>query len=129
MVIVCDISRTFLFSIRLSPGSLVEGCSRIAPTRVSVLSAKLSPEKKLGSIAIISCPTPGESPSALRKELASKPKLEPVSPAASISTISASALPLASPIGSIAPPSAFFASVVGLPSLSIAQPSGIFSLS
>ena len=43
------------------------------------------------------------------------------------STISASATPLASPIGSIEPARAESGSVVGLPFLSTAQPSGIFS--
>ena len=70
---LCELSRSFLFSRRLLPGSLVDGCSRIDSTIVSVLSEKLSPEKKLGSIAMISCPTPGASPSAFRNELASKP--------------------------------------------------------
>ena len=77
---LCELSRSFLFSSLLFPGNLVAGCSRIASTIVSVLSENRSPEKKLGSIAIISWPTPGESPSALRKELASKPKLDPVNP-------------------------------------------------
>ena len=124
---LCELSRSFLFSSLLFPGSLVDGCSRIESTIVSVLSENCSPEKNLGSIAIISCPTPGESPSAFRNELASNPKFDPVSPAAKISTIIARALPLASPIGSIAPAKAFFGSVVGLPSLSMAQSSGIFS--
>ena len=122
-----ELSRSFLFSNLLLPGSLVDGCSRIDSIMVSVLSENCSPEKKLGSIAMMSCPTPGESPSALRNELASNPKLDPVSPAAQISTIIARALPLASPIGSIAPARAFLGSVVGFPSLSIAQSSGIFS--
>ena len=47
--------------------------------------------------------------------------------AARISTASTSAAPRASPMGSMAPPSAALASVVGLPSLSTAQPSGIGS--
>lgn len=53
-------------------------------------------------------------------------ELAPIRPAASNSTISASAVPLASPIGIIVPASAAVGSVVGRPSPSSAQPSGIF---
>ena len=51
---LCELSRSFRFSSLLFPGSLVDGCSRIDSTIVSVLSEKASPEKKLGSIATVS---------------------------------------------------------------------------
>ena len=58
-------------------------------------------------------------------EADSKPNLHPVRPTASNSTIKAIAAPLWPPNGSCAPASPASGSVVGLPSGSIAQPSGM----
>ena len=85
------------------------------------------PQSAPGSMAIRSWPTPGGAPSASKNELASKPKLAPVRATASTSTISASAAPLAPPIGSRVPLRAAAGSVVGLPSASTAQSGGIGS--
>jgi hypothetical protein len=78
-----------------------------------------------GSITIRVCPTRGACPSASKNDPASVLKALPVKAAARISTISASAVPLASPIGTIVPFSAASASVVWLPSTSSAQFGGI----
>ena len=76
-------------------------------------------------MAIRVWPTRGAGPSALKNEPASRLKALPVNAAASTSTISASAVPFASPIGCMDPSKAASGSVVGWPSLSKAQPSGI----
>jgi hypothetical protein len=75
-------------------------------------------------------PMRGRLPSSTKKLDASKPYCAPISAVTSSSTISASIAPLldvAAPTGSIEPSSAALASVVGLPSASSAQPSGIGS--
>nr|NKB54642.1 DUF1553 domain-containing protein [Rhizobiaceae bacterium] len=98
---------------------------RIAPIKTSSRSPNPSPDSGAGSMAIRTWPTPGVGPSAVKKELASKPKWLPVNAAARISTIKTRAAPLASPIGTIVPSRAALASVVALPSVSSAQPSGM----
>jgi hypothetical protein len=64
-------------------------------------------------------------PSSTKNVSASKPSAAPVSAVTSTSTSSASIAPFAPPIASIEPANAALASVVGRPSWSSAQPSGI----
>ena len=73
---------------------------------------------------------PGRLPSSTKKLDASKPKRAPITALTSSSTTSASIAPLglvAAPTGSIDPASAAWASVVGWPSASSAQPGGMAS--
>ena len=113
---------------RCAPGSRVPGWSSTAVSNASSRPAKAPFEKGCGSIAIMNWPTPGGSPAPSKNELASKPKFDAVSAAASTSTISTSCAPLASPIGNRLPCMAASGSVVDAPSRSTAQPSGIDSL-
>src|SRR6185312_5964877 len=62
-----------------------------------------------------------------KKVEASKARWAPTRQAASVSTMKASAAPLASAMGTMVPASALAGSVVGLPSTSSAQPCGIAS--
>ena len=67
----------------------------------------------------------GRLPSSTKNDVASAPIAAPVSAVTRSSTTSASIAPLVPPIGSIEPSSPALGSVVGLPSRSSAQPSGI----
>ena len=71
------------------------------------------------------CPIRGRLPSSTKNELASNPIAAPVSAVTMSSTTSASIAPLVPPSGSIEPSRPAFGSVVGWPSPSSAQPSGI----
>ncbi|MOA38373.1 hypothetical protein D3C78_1600500 [compost metagenome] len=72
-------------------------------------------------------PNRGWLPSSSKKVSASAPKWAPVSVVTSNSTINASIAPLTPPMGSIEPSMPFLGSVVGWPSASSAQPSGMLS--
>src|SRR5207247_2427249 len=82
----------------------------------------------LGSMAMKAWPMRGRLPSSEKNESASGPIAEPVSAAQISSNMSASMAPFAPPMGKRLPCSmASFGSLVGLPSRSSAQPSGMRS--
>ena len=95
---------------------------------IPALPTNYIPKKHPGKFVATLTKSKGiRTPLSSKNEDASKPWFEPVNVAVRISTIITSAAPLASPIGNNEPAIAAFASVVGLPSASTAQPSGIGS--
>ncbi|QYU71103.1 hypothetical protein J4558_17260 [Leptolyngbya sp. 15MV] len=111
---------------RRAPGRRTSGSASIARTKTSTRSRYAArPASAPGSTTRSAWPSRGRLPASSKKLSASWPKAAPVSAAQSSSTTRASSAPLVPPIASIIPPIAAFASVVGLPAASSAQPSGI----
>src|SRR6185437_4944615 len=109
-----------------SPGKRAPSAST-AFTNSPIRGRKFSPAKCAGSSAIRNCPSLGGPPLASMKLDASHAKHAPASAPQRISTISASAAPLAPPTGRRVPANALAGSVVGPPSASSAQPEGMAS--
>ena len=112
---------------RRAPGRRTSGIGQHRAPRASRRARSSAPCRRArGSIAMNACPMRGWLPSSAKNESASKPIAAPVSAAQISSNMSASIAPFAPPVGNRLPCSiAAFASVVGLPWRSSAQPSGM----